>query len=211
MFDMLVEHVAIMLNQPVVIFLLIGIFAIIVWSFYVRRIKFTVYEMVNVALMLSLTVVLHEIRIYQFPQGGVVTLGGLVPLLLLTHCYGARVGTLAGFLYGIIFILQDPFILHPVQVLFDYPLPYMMVGLAVLLPGHYLASTVLVFAGKFICHFISGVAFFGAYAPEGMSPVLYSLMVNISVCIPECVICCIILKLLPVKRLIAAMKEIGQR
>jgi thiamine transporter len=29
-----------------------------------------------------------------------------------------------------------------------------------------------------MCHFISGIVFFGMYAPEGMSPVLYSAIYN---------------------------------
>ncbi len=33
-------------------------------------------------------------------------------------------------------------------------------------------------AGRFVCHFVSGVVFFGMYAPEGMSPVLYSAVYN---------------------------------
>ncbi|MGG7143843.1 energy-coupled thiamine transporter ThiT [Clostridium nigeriense] len=34
---------------------------------------------------------------------------------------------------------------------------------------------------RFIFHFISGVLFFGQFAPEGWSPVLYSFVVNGSV------------------------------
>ena len=39
------------------------------------------------------------------------------------------------------------------------------------------------------------------YAPEGVSPVLYSLVFNGSYLSAELVICCLILKVLPVKRL----------
>ncbi|MBQ9614836.1 MAG: energy-coupled thiamine transporter ThiT, partial [Selenomonadaceae bacterium] len=59
----------------------------------------------------------------------------------------------------------------------------------------------------FLCHFVSGLVFFSSYAPEGMSPVIYSLTVNASLMIPECLICCLILKLLPVRRLLSAMGE----
>ncbi len=165
-----------------------------------------------IALMIAFTALLKEVRIYHFPQGGSVTLGSMIPLLLLSHCYGARVGMLAGFLYGLLLILQDPFILHPVQVLFDYFLPGMMVGLAGLFPSRrILISAVGVFVGKFFCHFISGVVFFSSYAPEGMSPVLYSLVVNLSLQVPECVICCVILRFLPVERLLAAMRGMKGR
>ena len=59
------------------------------------------------------------------PQGGSITCGAMLPLLFIAYRYGPGIGCLTGFLYGLINILQDPFILHPLQVLFDYPLPYM--------------------------------------------------------------------------------------
>ncbi len=189
------------------VFLLAGILAVFAWGVCIRRIRLTSHMMVTIALMIAFTVLLSQVRIYHFPQGGSVTLGKMIPLLLLSRCYGAGVGMLGGFLYGLLLILQDPFILHPVQVLFDYPLPYMMVGLAGLFPARNIfVPTVIFFVGKFLCHFISGVAFFSSYAPEGMSPVLYSLTVNLSLQVPECIICCVILRFLPVKRLLAAMR-----
>ena len=103
-------------------------------------------------------------------------------------------------------LLQDPFILHPVQVLFDYPLPFMAMGLAGLLPQRIYLATALAFTGRFLCHFISGLVFFGSYAPEGMSPAIYSLTLNGSFMLTEFLICCIVLKFLPVQRLLAAMQ-----
>ena len=155
--------------------------------------------------MLALSIILHQLRLYHFPQGGAVTLGGLIPLLLISFRYGAGVGILAGFVFGLITIIQDPFIVHPVQVLFDYPLPYMAVGLAGIFKEKFFIGTILAFAGKFICHFISGIIFFASYAPEGTSPIIYSLTVNASMIIPEMIICLILLKILPVKRLLAAI------
>ena len=104
-------------------------------------------------------------------------------------------------------MIQDPFILHPLQVLFDYPLPYMAAGLAGLFREKFILATCLTFVGRFLCNFISGVIFFASYAPEGMSPAIYSLTVNAGLLIPECLICCIILKFLPVKRLLDAMDK----
>ena len=120
---------------------------------------------------------------------------------------GPGIGALAGFLYGLINIIQDPFIVHPVQVLFDYPLPYMAMGLAGLWRGHLYRGTALAFLARFLCHVISGVVFFASYAPEGMNPLAYSLAFNATYLIPEFLICCLILRLLPVKRLLAAMGQ----
>lgn len=40
-----------------------------------------------------------------------------------------------------------------------------------------------------------------------MNPMLYSLTANAAYLLPEFIICCIILKLLPLKRLLNAMKS----
>lgn len=201
----MLENIATILHNPTSVFALIGILILIIFGLYLRRIKTTTRMLVHISLMLALTIVLHYIRLYHFPQGGSITLGAMIPLLLLSYRYGTGIGALAGFVFGIINMLQDPFILHPIQVLFDYPLPYMAMGLAALLPNHLILSTALAFLGRFLCHFISGVVFFASYAPEGMSPIIYSLTVNLSMMIPECLICCVILKILPLNRLLNAM------
>ncbi|MBO4401479.1 MAG: energy-coupled thiamine transporter ThiT [Selenomonadaceae bacterium] len=161
--------------------------------------------------MVALAFLLSQIQLYHFPQGGLVTLGSMVPLLLVSFRYGAKAGALAGFLYGLLQIIQDPFILHPVQVLFDYPLPFMAMGLAGFFPRRMILAAALSFAGRFACHFISGVVFFASYAPEGVSPVIYSLTANATYIVPEMLICCVILKVLPVERLLAAMDKNSQR
>ena len=188
-------------------FALLGVFLLIIFFMYARHIKFTTRMLVYVSLMLALTILLHQIRIYHFPQGGSVTLGAMLPLILLTFRYGASVGMFAGFVFGLINIILDPFILHPIQVLFDYPLPSMAAGLAIFFQRNFIAATVLVFVGKFICHVISGVAFFSSYAPEGTSPIIYSLTVNAMMVVPECLICCVLIKVLPVQRLLDAMDK----
>ncbi len=184
---------------------LCGVLGLLLWGLYLRRVKLTTKTMCVISVMLALSAVLHMIRLYHFPQGGSVTLGSMVPLLLVSYRYGAGVGALAGFMYGIINLLQDPFIMHPVQVLFDYPLPFMAMGLAGLLKDRAILGAAAAFLGRFCCHFVSGVAFFAAYAPPDMSPVWYSIVVNSALIVPECAICCIILHFLPIKRLKAAM------
>jgi len=66
-----------------------------------------------------------------------------------------------------------------------------------------LGTAIAVFV-RFMCHFISGVAFFGSFAPEGLSPVVYSLLVNGPMVGIEGIICIVILVSLPVDRIIYA-------
>ena len=205
------ENAAAIFGRPTVLLALIGVFALVLFSMRVKKIEWGTQMIVNIALLLSATVVLHQIRLFHLPQGGCVTPGGMLPLLFISWRYGLNVGLLAGFLYGIIDILQDPFLLHPVQVLFDYPLPFMAMGFAALFPRSYFLGTAAAFVGRFVCHFISGIVFFGEYAPEGTSAVMWSLSVNGSMILAEGMICFALIKVLPVERLLAAMDGSASR
>lgn len=196
-----------LLIHPEAAWALIGVLTLILGGLYLRHVHLSTRTLVNMSLMMAITVVLHQIKLFHMPQGGSVTAGSMVPLLLIAYRYGPGIGALTGFLYGMIDLLLNPFIVHPVQVLFDYPLPYMAMGLAGLWTEHLYAGTVLAFTGRFICHFISGVVFFASYAPQGLNPMVYSFTANAAYLLPEFIICCIILKLLPLRRLINAMKS----
>lgn len=194
-------------ENPASLFALIGMIALLVAFAYIKKITIHTRLLVHIGLALALTVVLHTFRLYHMPQGGSVTLGAMLPLLLLSFRYGPVVGYLAGFVYGLLNLLQDPYILHPVQVLFDYPLPYMAMGLAGFFRDRpFLGATVAV-VGRFICHFISGIVFFASYAPEGMSPYWYSLVFNGSYLLTELIICLVILKVLPVGRMLQSIQK----
>lgn len=202
---MIFENIPLILEHPDASFALLGVLLLIFFVFRIRRIKFSIHILINISLMLALAIILSELRLYRLPQGGSITLGGLIPILMISFKYGGEVGTLAGFLFGMVTIIQDPFIVHPVQVLFDYPLPFMAIGLAGIFHDRIFLGTVLAFAGNFICHFISGVVFFSEYAPAGTSATYYSLITNATYIVPEMLICMAILKFLPLKRLLAAM------
>ena len=205
--DTLLQNISAILEHPASLIALIAVLFAILSHLYFKRVRLTTPMIVTIALMLAMTVILHQFRLYHMPQGGSVTLGAMVPLLFLTYRYGAGIGCLAGFLYGMINLMQDAFIVHPLQVLFDYPLPYMALALAAVLPGRFYAGALLAFAGRFLCHYISGVVFFGSYAPPDTSPYLYSLVFNATYLVPEGIICLVVLRVLPVPRLLAAMDQ----
>ena len=171
----------------------------------IRNVHLDIHLLINTALMVGVAIILHQMRLFHMPQGGSVTLGGMVPLLLLAYRYGPGVGALGGFVFGCLNIMQDPYIVHPVQVLFDYPLPYMAMGLAGALRHRLYLATAIAFLARMASHVISGVVFFASFAPEGQSPLVYSLVFNGTYLVPECIICLIILRFLPIQRLLSAM------
>ncbi|MDO5516947.1 MAG: energy-coupled thiamine transporter ThiT [Clostridium sp.] len=198
-------------QSPLSIATLIGCIVLLVVLVKARKIQFTPQLMARIGIALALATILKMLRLYHFPQGGSITLGSMVPILFIAFMYGPQVGCLTGFLYGIITLIMDPYILHPVQVLFDYPLPFMCLGVAGFFKdkkSHRYMGVILAVFLRFVCHFISGVAFFASSAPEGVSPAIYSLAVNGPMIGIEGLICLVIITVLPLERIVSATSNV---
>jgi thiamine transporter len=61
--------------------------------------------------------------------------------------------------------------------------------------------------GRFLCSFLSGFLFFGEYAPEGMNPVVYSFIYNITYIGVEGILTLIVLALPPVRKALEVEKN----
>lgn len=140
-------------------------------------------------LLIAIAFVLSYVRFYRWPQGGSITLASMLPIFAYAYIFGARAGIAAGAVYGLLQLIQDPFILHPVQVLLDYIIAFAALGLAGFIPGNFSLAVLVGGFGRFFSSFLSGVIFFGSYAPEGMSPIIYSLAVNGSVIGTDTLLC----------------------
>lgn len=175
----------------------LAILAIIVALIKFKKVNITPRLMAFVALSVAMSTVLSFFKLFELPWGGSATLGSMVPIIFMSYLYGPVVGVFTGFLYGILnFVIGPAYVMHPIQVLFDYTLPFMCVGLAGIVKNNKVVGTLLGFALKFACHFISGVVFFASYAPEGMSPIVYSTLYNGSYCGADFLICAVIVVLL---------------
>jgi len=207
-------------TQPAALFALIGLALLISALVVIKKVKFSTRLITQIAIMLALATVLKLFTIYTLPNGGSVTIGSMVPIILMALLYGPEVGLVTGFIFGIITLILEPFIFAPVQVLFDYPLAFMALGLAgyvkkssylekllckltkaspssrkITTLQNILAALVGIL-GRFICACISGVVFFSSYAGD-MNPYLYSIIYNGSYLGLDAIICVIILTLLP--------------
>jgi len=144
------------------------------------------------SLCIALSFVLSYIRLYRFPQGGSITPASMLPMYIFAIMFGPTAGILAGFAFGMIKLIQDPYIIHWAQFFLDYPLSFGALGLAGLYRKNIAISCLIGGFGRFIMNFLSGVIFFGSYAPEGMNVLLYSLIVNGLVIGTDTLICAII-------------------
>ena len=129
---------------------------------------------------IALAGVLYTVPFFQLPQGGRVTLASMVPIFFVALRRGPKVGILTGIVFGFVALVLDSFafVVSPVQVALDYPLAFGALGLAGFFKKSPVLGVIVGVAGRFICHFISGLVFFAIYAPAGESPVIYSAVYN---------------------------------
>ncbi len=135
------------------------------------------------------------IRLFRMPQGGSVSLE-ILPILIMALRHGGRIGVLTGTLVGLLQLLIDPYIIHPAQVIMDYPLPFAMIGLAGYLRKIPIHGIFVGIFGRFVVHVLSGVIFFASYVPENMNPWIYSISYNASYLIPEWILVTLVIWLL---------------
>ncbi|MDR0347291.1 MAG: energy-coupled thiamine transporter ThiT [Coriobacteriales bacterium] len=147
--------------------------------------------LVEVALAVALAAVLNAIqaRLPLNVAGGSVNLC-MLPIAVVALRRGALAGATAGALFGLIDFLLEPFFLFPLQVILDYPAPYLLFGLGVGLfsriynkaaekderrvTGLFIAQSTGVIIGallvggtmRLVSHVLSGVLFFAEYAAD---------------------------------------------
>lgn len=165
------------------------------------------------AVCIALSSVLSLVKVWEMPQGGSVTAASMLPIILFAYAYGAGPGLTLGAVYGILQFILKPYFYSLPQFLLDYPVAFGCLGLAGLFSrsgNERLGLTlgaVTASAGRLLAAVASGVLFFAEYAPEGMSPIIYSLSYNASYMVPECIIC-VMLSVAVGPRLMREMRKI---
>nr|WP_083430897.1 energy-coupled thiamine transporter ThiT [Ndongobacter massiliensis] len=130
---------------------------------------FSAQMLAEAGLMIALAKVLSMIKLFEAPYGGSVTLGSMAPLFIFAVRWGWKRGLLVGMVYGFVDLMIGGYIIHPLQLVLDYPLAYMMCGFAGLRTVRseerflsFLPPIFLAVALRFVCHVLSGCIFFGA-------------------------------------------------
>lgn len=142
------------------------------------------------AICIAMSFALSYIRFLRLPQGGSITFASILPLLVYSYMFGIRKGVLAGLIYGLLQAIQDPWILHPVQFLLDYPVAFAMIGLAGLFKNlpiikgllpKFILGALLSSILRYACHVVTGIIVFGTYAAEGFNAVQWGFLYNLFV------------------------------
>ena len=161
------------------------------------------------ALMIALSMILSQIKIFEMPQGGSVTLFGMLPVILIGYLLGVRWGIIGGGVLGILNLIFGGYVIHPVQLFIDYILAFAVLGLSGLTRNskHALTSGYLIaIFSRYICAVISGIVFFGEYAPKGFNAVTWSLWYNITYIVAEGLITIILINIPAIKKLFARLR-----
>ena len=140
----------------------------------------------------------------KMPQGGSFGLE-MLPILFVAVRRGVVPAIVAGCLYGFVQmtgVVGPTYMYHPLQVALDYPLAFAALGLAGIVrlgPTERLQSisrrgclrisgaVAIGCAGRFVCHFLSGLIYFATYAPHWEAPWLYSITYNLAYLVPSAI------------------------
>lgn len=137
----------------------------------------------------------------------------MLPIFVLAFRWGITVSLLSGFLWGLLKLLfTESAMLTPLQVIIDYFIAFAFIGFAGLfykkIQGNFknerrltallwvVVATFLGAFARYFWHFIAGIFFWSHNAPNGTSPVTFSLAVNGTALLGAFIFCSIGLVLL---------------
>ncbi len=163
----------------------------------------TARRMTECAIMIALAAVLSFVKLADLPAGGSITLGSMLPIVLVAYRHGPSWGVLAGVVHGAIQLLVGMSVFAYVTswraavavVLLDYVVAFGAIGLAgvfrragrddakALVPGALLAAAV-----RYLCHVISGATVWAGLSIPTEAALWYSIAYNATYMIPETIV-----------------------
>lgn len=184
---------------------------------------FMTKKLTNSAIMIALSLVLAFFAVFKAPNGGDVTIGSMVPIIIISFMYSSKWGIFTAVCYTVLNMIfkgvvttlpTEGITTYFLMILLDYILAFGVFGLA----GFFYrlmkktrfamcASAFIVSFLRYVCHFLSGIILWGSYAPEGQPVWLYSLIYNGGYMIPEIIITTVIIGVLSVSAIDAMIKK----
>ena len=163
---------------------------VVMWFVGDKRKMSDTRSIVYGAISIALSFALSYAKLFKLPQGGSVTFASLHPLMVYCCMFGTRRGLVVCTIYGVLQALQDPFIIHPMQFLLDYPLAFGLIGVSGIFMEKgvfkekkivaFLLGGIIAVVLRYACHVCSGVFAFADYADLDKygSAIVYSMAYN---------------------------------
>lgn len=174
--------------------------------------KLSAKQLAFCAVSIALGTVLSNVKLFSFPFGGSITLLSMLFICLPGYWFGLKAGLVTGAAYGVLQLLLDPFVIHPVQLLADYLLAFGAFGLSGLFANRknglikgYMAGII----GRWIFTTLSGWIFFAEYAWDGWAPLPYSLTYNGIYIFAEAAVTLLLLAVPQVREAFASVKKMA--
>ena len=170
-----------------------------------------ILNLTRASVMIALAVALSFFKLFELGNGGSVTLGSMVPIILASFILDFKFGFLTSFVYAILQMLLQGVAAPPVEsfswyllvIMLDYILAFTVLGLAGVITVKIknknlkvITGTFVVVGLRFLCHLLSGIIIWGVYAPEGQSIFVYSLLYNGSYMLGELIVTLAIMTLI---------------
>lgn len=174
--------------------------------------KFNAKSLCFCAIAIALATVTSFIKFVDLPMGGSLTLCSMFFICLIGYLYGAGTGITTGVAYGILQLVIDPYVVHPAQLILEYPIAFGFLGLSGVFSeskNGLFKGVILGVMGRYICHIIAALIFFGVYAPEGVSSFVYAVTYNGAYIIPELILTLIIISIPTVKKALETVKNMA--
>ena len=188
-----------------IVVLVLGCLGGILWAAGRSSQKWNARTVAFGAISIALSFVLSCIRLYRMPQGGSVTLGSMLPIMLFSAAYGVGPGLLVGLLYGVLQYLQGGWFANVWQFALDYLLAFAALGLTGLAKGKsnwvLYAAMAAAALGRALSATLAGILFWDT-APWA------SLVYNGTYLIPDTLIC-MLLALAVAPRLLREMRSLS--
>ncbi|WP_251862379.1 energy-coupled thiamine transporter ThiT [Clostridium sp. Marseille-Q2269] len=200
------------MNLATIIAIIVTLAILVLSVQKLRKFKFNLRVIVRIGVVAAITVVLDMIKIVPFPQGGGCSLLSVLPLMILAVLFSSEETLICTIVVSFIeIILQPPY--YPMQIPLDYFGSMMSIAFITmfgidkkskLIFGAVVASLLSV-----SFNVLSGIIFFGQFAPKGMNVWVYSIIYNFSGYGVELLLSIIVLSILPLKNLKRAIIKNG--
>ena len=178
-----------------------------------RKKPWTPRDIAFAAMCVSMSFILSCIKLFTMPQGGTITPASVLPMMIYIAAFGPARGLAVGCAYGLLQLFQGAYVIHPMQLLADYPMAFGALALGgfvnyIKMPERLKlpAAVVLGCVGRYIMAVLSGVIFFAEYAGE-QGAMVYSIVYNISYLGPDCLVCALVACIPGFGRLINTLRK----
>ncbi len=162
--------------------------------------------LVRSAILLTLATVLSFLTLFKMPMGGSATPFSMLFIVLIGYYYGPKVGLTSAFTYGLLRLILGGYIYTLPQALIDYIFASTALAFGAFYRGKSKYRLQIVYTigvlGLYLFACLSGYLFFGQYAPEGMSTIVYTITYNASYVLPEYIVTMIVISIPTFRNLI---------